>query len=499
MLDRRPPCRRLVSPALAAALAAAAFLSFPVLPGAAQDAPAKEEPKEAKEPKTEAVTKGPFSVVLDLAGVLDAKQSWEVMLDADQWGGDLEIVEVAAPGMVQKGQTLVKFKTDKVDEALAAAERDLTLARFAFERQTADLARQQESQALAKRKAEMDMAAADQALTRFNEWEKAMRLQEADLRLQNSKDNLADQEEELAQLEKMYKADDLTEETEEIVLRRTRRQLARQKTYFTFQQKRDEVWRSQDFPRDEENIQLAKRRAVLEFERFKAAAATADEQQKIEYEKAKVAFAKQEENVAKLRKDREKFELKAPESGLAAWGSLSKGKWSGGEPPAATLIAQGRAKVKPNQVLFTIVKPGEVQARTSVGEAVVFSVAEGQTAKVKPGTAPKSDLAAKVARLAKVSAGTDYDVLLDVTNTDARLLPGQTCKIKLTTAEKAEALTVPAAAVEADGDKRFVHVWEGGKAARREVETGDTSGGRTEIVSGVKEGERVLAAAPKAK
>ena len=61
------------------------------------------------------------------------------------------------------------------------------------------------------------------ALSRFLEWEKAMRLQEADLRLQGSKDNLADQEEELAQLEKMYKSDDLTEETEEIVLKRQRR------------------------------------------------------------------------------------------------------------------------------------------------------------------------------------------------------------------------------------------------------------------------------------
>jgi hypothetical protein len=420
-------------------------------------------------------------------------------MDAEQWGADLEVVEVASPGPVQKGQTLVKFRTDKIDEALAAAERDLTLARFNFQRQTEDLQRQKEAQSLAQKKAEMDFAAADNALTRFLEWEKAMKLQEADLRLQNSKDNLADSEEELAQLEKMYKSDDLTEETEEIVLRRTRRQLARQKTYLTFQQKRDEVWRAVDFPREEESLQLAKRRATVDFERFKVAAATAEEQQRVEYEKAKAGFVKQEETTAKLRKDREKFELKAPEAGIAVWGTLSRGKWSGGEPPSAALIAAGRSKVKPGQVLFTIVRPGDVQVRTSVGEASVFSVIEGLPAKVRPGPAPKLDLVGKISRVGRTSGGTDYDVVIELGAPDARLLPGHTCKVRVTVSEKTDAITVPAACVESDGDKRFVQVWADGKASKREVDAGESSGGRTEILSGLKEGERVLASAPKAK
>ncbi|MCE9638081.1 MAG: hypothetical protein K8T90_20460 [Planctomycetes bacterium] len=486
--------------AFAAALAAAAFVAIPPVAGVAQDAPKeapKETPAEPKEPRTEAVTKGKFAGVLELTGVFDAKQSWEVMMDAEQWGGELEITEVAAAGLVEKGQTLVRFKTDKIDEAVAAADRDITLARGAYQKTVEDAKRTQEAQAISQRKAELDLAAAELALSRFLETEKAMRLQEADIRLQSTRDNLLDQEEELAQLEKMYKADEITEETEEIVLRRTKRQLARSKTFFTFQQKRDEMWRSQDFPRDEENLQLAKRRAVIDFEKFKTAAAVADAQQKIDLEKAKVAIAKQEENFTKLKADRAKFELKAPESGLAAWGTLARGKWSGGEPPAATLVAQGRAKAKPNQVLFTIVKPGDVQVRTTVGEAVVFSVADGQSAKVKPGPAPKLDLAAKVARVARVSAGTDYDVVLELTNADARLLPGHTCKIKLTTFEKADALTVTAAAVETDGDKKFVTVWDGTKSVRHDVETGETSGGRTEIVSGLAEGDRVVPVAPK--
>lgn len=480
-----------------AVLAAAGFLAFAAAPGSAQDAA---DPAEAKkEPKTEAVTRGPFSVVLDLNGNFDAPDAADVRFDADAWGGELEIAELAAPGPVKKGQVLVRFKTDKFDDVYAAAERDLTLARFGFARQTDELKRQDETAALAMRKVESDAAAADNAWKRFVEAEEQMRLNEADQRLQQSKDNVTDQEEELAQLEKMYKADELVEETEDIVLKRSRRQLERSRFWLGSQITRDGWWRTQDFPREKENLQAAQRRTAMDLERARFAAQTAAESSKIEYEKAKAGLAKQEENFQKLQHDKSQFVLTAPADGLAVWGSLNKGKWTGLDMPSAADVAAGRAKAKPNQTLWTVLVPGDLDVRTSVGEASVFSVAAGQSAKVRPGPAPKLSLAAKVASVARVSGGTEYEVLLDVTGADPRLMPGQTCKIQLTTLEKASALTVPAGAVENAGDKHYVHVVADGKTERREVETGETGGGRTEILSGVAEGDRVLAQAPKAK
>lgn len=476
------------------ALAALGFLLLGASPGAAQ-----EEAKPPAEPKTEPVTKGPFAVVLDLAGTFDARQSSEVLFDAEQWGGDLEVLEMAMPGPVEKGAVLVRFKTDKIDEAVAAAERDLAIAGINLRRQAEESARQEEAHAVAVKRAEIDARNAETALKRWNEWDRDLRLKEADQRLQQTRDNIADQEEELRQLETMYKADELTEETEEIVLMRAKRQLARSQFWLASQVKRDEVWRTEDLPRDQENLENNARKSALDLARARSNREGAVEAARTELEKAKAGFAKQEENLGKLRKDREQFTLTAPEAGFAVYGSLAKGKWQSTDVPPQALIAAGRFKVKPNQVLWTIVRPGDVSVRTTVGEAAVFSVAEGQSAKVKPGPAPKTSLAGKVTRVARTSGGADYEVLLDVEKPDARLMPGQSCKVALTTAEKADALTVPAGAVEADGDKRFVHVWADGKSSRREVETGDTSGGRTEILSGVAEGDRVLAAPPKAK
>jgi HlyD family secretion protein len=476
------------------ALSAAALLAVPASPGVAQEAPA-----EAKEPKTVAVTKGRFAVELTLNGVLDAVESWEVMLDADHWSGELEVVEAVPTGPVEKGQTLVRFKTDKIDEAVAAAERDLNLARWAHQKQVDDARRAEEALAVSTNQAKLRHDAAVFAWKRFQEVDKAMRIQEADLRLQTVRDNYANNEEELRQLEQMYNADELVEETEDIVLRRTRRRLARQKISLGIREKRDELWRTVDFPRQEEAAELTKRKADLDWETFRAATANALDQGRTELEKARVALARQEENFTKLTSDREKFELKAPEGGLAVWGALNHGKWSSGETPAAAQIAQGRVKVKPNNVLYTIVQPGAVRARTSVKEANVLSVAAGMAATVRPGPLPRSAITAKVASVASIATGGSYAVVLDLTAPDERLLPGHSCKVKLTLLEKPDALTVPAAAVEADGDNHYVHVWLDGKATRTEVSAGETSKGRTEIVSGVTEGDRVLATAPKAK
>jgi multidrug resistance efflux pump len=470
-----------------------------------QAEPKKDEPKK-DEPKVVAATKGPFTVSLDLAGVLDAKKQWDVEVDAESWGGDMEVIEAAPSGVVTKDQVLVRFKTDKIDEAIAAAERDFGIARANFQKQQDDAKRAEDSAALAMLKAKLDLDAAETNWTRWQEYERDFRLKDQDLRLQSQRDSIADAKEELDQLEKMYKADEITEETEEIVLKRSRRDFERRKISLAMFEKRDAAWRATDFPRDQVNAEVAIKKARIDFERAKLATDTGLESGRLEFEKAKTAFGKQEENLGKLRRDRELFVVKAPAAGYAVRGSLSRGKWAGTEEPSATLKPE--SKVKPHATLFTIVEPGAVYVRSSVPEGSVFSVAEGQNAVVTPNAATKLQLAAKVARVGKVPAGAEFEVFFDLTTSDPRLMPGHTAKIKLTTVEKDGAITVPATAVEKgaekgadkDSEKRFVHVVAGeSKPERREVEVGESSGGRTEILKGLSEGDRVLETAPKQK
>ncbi len=484
-------------------LAAGSLLSAAAPPAAAQEAAPKAPdappapPSPPPPPPTATAAKGPFTVVLELKGAFDATDAAEVLFVPLAYGGDLEVVEAAAPGPVRKGQVLVRFKTEKIDEQIRTAEAALLVARTALQRQSEEFSRQAEASALALEKAEWEARDAEQALRTFQEVEMVLRTAESALNLQWTRDRIVDQEEELRQLEKMYKGDDLVEETEEIVLMRTRRGLERTRTSLGFQERRDGLLREIELPRQQTNLTLNRRRTAGERDRLQATSKLALEQARLELEKARLALELQEDAFRKLSRDREGLVLAAPRDGVAVPGALVRGKWTDMDGTARDL-RPGRT-LRPRQVLFTVVSPGEVRVVSAVPEASLFDVEEGKEAKVTPAAAPDLALGAKVVRAARVSAGPEYEVLLDLVQGEPRLMPGHACKVAITVAEKPEALTVPAGAVVTNGERKFVSVWADGASSKREVKTGATSGGRTEILSGLAEGEQVLESPPGAK
>jgi RND family efflux transporter MFP subunit len=463
--------------------------------GAPADAPAGGEGGEAAtpvpEPRTAEATKGPFTVILELTGSFEPRGAAEVAFRSKTYSGELEIEEAAGLGPVTEGQVLVRFKTEKVDRAIDSAEMDLSLARTNLQKQKEEFARQGEATEIALLQARTAYERAKQNLDLFREVQMPMRKEQADHNLRGSEFFLQDQIEELEQLEKMYKADDLTEETEEIVLRRTRRNLERQKKGLEFQRTNHRIAMEVDLPRDLEGVELALRKETNQWERVEATARLGLEAARIELEKAKTNFARQEENLGRLKADRDQFVLTAPIAGIAIPGTFARGKWTSLDESGRALKAGQNAK--PEQVLFTVIVPGALGVRTSVGEADLLKMRAGQSATASPVAAPDRSFPAKVARVMPVSTDGNYEVLLDLDGADERLMPGQGVKVKVTVDDRPDALTVPAAAVYKDDGKSWVQVWADGKASPREVTTGPTSDGRTEICSGLEPGEKVLA------
>lgn len=77
-------------------------------------------------------------------------------------------------------------------------------------------------------------------------------------------------------------------------------------------------------------------------------------------------------------------------------------------------------------------------------------------------------------------------------NPDGKLRPGLFARIKLTTAQKTEALLVPEQAVIPRGSQQFVYLVEDGKAVLREVTLGLRLPGRVEALTGLKAGDTVV-------
>jgi len=487
------PSRRLVALAL---LIAAAF----VRPVCADDAKDKNDDakKEAEEPPAlVAAEKGPFAVVVELDGVLDAKDAAAVEVHTDQFGGELEAksAPVTAPTMVKAGDVLVAFDTEKIDDQIAQAKREVELGRVAFERAKEEGRRDAEEAERTLARSKIERARAVEALEYFNKTDRARRALESEIGLKSSEDSVQDQREELDQLRKMYKADDVVEETEAIVMRRSERSLARAEKYLAITREEHDRLMKVELPRALEDHEHAAAAAVAADEKSSATIPMDLEKGRKELAKTELELSISIKNLSKLEKDRTLFEVKAPIAGLAVPGALSRGKWSGGDDVVKAL--KTKDGLKPRQVLFTILPGGALLVRTHVPEASILDVSVGMTASVELAAVPRRTFSAKVVTVGITSDDGKFDVDFDLVEKDDRFVPGFAAKLKLTTANKPDAITLPEDAVVSKGDTHKVFVWAEGKSTARDVEIGATSGGRIEIVKGLDAGTKVLESPPR--
>ena len=248
-----------------------------------------------------------------------------------------------------------------------------------------------------------------------------------------------------------------------------------------------------ELPRDQEGLTIEARRTATERDRLIAVVALQEAHQRLELERAKANLELQEKQFVKLKADREKFTLSAPETGIAVPGSLSRGHWQNLDDMRRALRKGG--KLHPNDVVFTIVKAGAVRVLATVPETAVLSVRSGLAAQVVASAAPDALLSAKVASVSPVAQGGDFDVALDLSQPEERLMPGYACKVRIVIGMRPSVM-VPAGCVE-DGFERAVWLVLDGKPQRRAVRTGALQDGRLEIVSGLEGGERLLESPPK--
>jgi multidrug efflux pump subunit AcrA (membrane-fusion protein) len=97
------------------------------------------------------------------------------------------------------------------------------------------------------------------------------------------------------------------------------------------------------------------------------------------------------------------------------------------------------------------------------------------------------------------SSGTaSYPVVVKVTGSPSGLHAGATGTVALIYHQLTGVLTVPTLAVHRSASSSVVYVMSGGKQVTRQVTTGLSSGGLTQIVSGLSEGDQVVVTVPSA-
>ncbi|MGC8642009.1 MAG: efflux RND transporter periplasmic adaptor subunit, partial [Isosphaeraceae bacterium] len=191
----------------------------------------------------------------------------------------------------------------------------------------------------------------------------------------------------------------------------------------------------------------------------------------------------------------------SPADGLVYYGRGERGKWSTAAAVGSKLHKGG--VILPDEVFITVVAPRPLVIRATVDEKDLHALAGRAELKghAFPTVDPAMSLVACLAGLTSVprEAG-KFDIVADVElGPDAALIrPGMACTLKFVTYRAASALSVPSSAVsedEADDGTitRVVYLpRKDSKPEKRTVKIGKTSGGKTEILSGLQEGDEVL-------
>ena len=188
-----------------------------------EDATTKSDDKSAKSEekrKTYKVDPKRFKIDLSLEGTFTASKMEEVPLRPDSWT-EYEILEVAELGAkVHKGERLFKFDADKINDAIEDLELDQRLSELTILRSDEELPRTEKTLKMDFEDADRSDRQAHEDLQRYNDSDRPMMVKTAEFLVKYYNFNLDYEKDELDQLEKMYKADDLTEKTEEIILKR---------------------------------------------------------------------------------------------------------------------------------------------------------------------------------------------------------------------------------------------------------------------------------------
>ncbi|MET3811103.1 HlyD family efflux transporter periplasmic adaptor subunit [Arthrobacter sp. UYEF3] len=180
-------------------------------------------------------------------------------------------------------------------------------------------------------------------------------------------------------------------------------------------------------------------------------------------------------------------------SGTAAAAAGATGSAGGsGAAAASTSSTSGGG-------LVTISDTGHLQVVAGFSESDIATMKPDQTAQfVFPALSQDTNatpVTGKVISIAQTSSTTNgvvsYPVIVSIANPPSTLRLGQSANISVTTAVADNALLVPSLAVTTSGGRQSVSVLKNGTSTAARVTTGITANGRTQVLTGLSEGDQI--------
>ncbi|QDT08309.1 HlyD family secretion protein [Stieleria marina] len=388
---------------------------------------------EEKEPESASDAK---PKVTKVAGVFEAVTASEIAVENEHLTA-LEIKRLLPHGtQVSKGQNVVWFDTEDIDKKIKQAEIELKLAELTLAEDEFKYEQFIKTQKLDKSAAERSRQQAQQKFDNYVEVDRDREVLSAKFSLKSSQSSLDNAKEELKQLEQMYKEDDLTEESEEIVLKRAKQTVEFAQFRFDGTKITSDRAIKQSIPRKEASEEAALERAQLAYEKTMKELANARVRQNIEMSKKRDKFKEEEEKVTEMRDERKQMVMKSPSDGIVFHGKLNRGKLS--DKPSTL---ESGSKVAAKQVIATVVDSSKLRVRVDLDEKHLALVKQGAKCKIVPRAFADETFSGTVKSVSRVPyAGSKFDCVVSfrVDKDQPELLPAMGCDLEFAAAEKAK-------------------------------------------------------------
>ena len=181
--------------------------------------------------------------------------------------------------------------------------------------------------------------------------------------------------------------------------------------------------------------------------------------------------------------------------GSSGGGGQGGGAGGGGQGGGASTGSSGSSSASSSSAQIVVISTNTYVVNASVDDTEVGLVKNGEQATITANgsTQPVYGTVTSVAMLASSSSTVpSYPVSIAVTGTPTGLHPGASATVAITVKQVTDAVVVPTAAIHYENGNAVVYQMDAGKQVSKQVSTGMTSGGQTQITEGLSDGDQVV-------
>ncbi len=437
---------------------------------------------------------GKFQQVLKVDAMAMPVDTQAIQISPTSWNVH-SITSVVSHGtLVKQGEILVDIDTKAIDERIIDLTKDVMKQQLMLEKaelEFKDFTAKTE-EALAEAKTKYDRFQQD--YLHFRQVARAVKISDLEYAVTRAENTLSYNQEEFVQLMKMYEEDGLTEETEEIIIKRVKNALVASKRKLEEEKRIEKHQKEVQIPREDEDWKTKEGKKKREWELVQKTLPLKFNEQELELEKLKADLAKAQKKVAELKADRKLMNIVSPVEGVVYYGEFKDGTWSS---EAAHKALRVGGKLPTDKVFLTVV-PKESK--------MTFNAFFSETEKAMLGDVKSGSLRLAVKPWesvpVSVSLATESPLLslkwigsfAPQADLSIPVVVGAKAEVSIITAVNDEVLSIPKKAVKIHPEGKFTVMLKmaDDEPEEREVKIGRGNEDQLEILDGLENGQVII-------